>query len=151
MITFKWISFSDLAVDQLYALLRLRAEVFVVEQRCAYLDLDNKDSEALHLLGMENNQLAAYLRLFPPRKKDHVVVFGRVATATTARSKGYGKKLMETMLAYCHEHFPQSPIQGAAQAYLQTFYESFGFKTIGPQYEEDGIPHIDMQKNPGCE
>jgi ElaA protein len=145
MITFIWQTFSKLTVDQLYAILKLRSEVFVVEQACPYLDLDDNDRFALHLLGMEQDKLVAYIRLFPPTENKPHVVFGRVVTAASARKSGYGKELMKEMLAYSNKHFPGVPIKCSAQIYLLKFYESFGLKTYGEAYEEDGIPHIGMQ------
>lgn len=148
MINFNWYKFSELTVDQLYAVLSLRSDIFVVEQQCAYLDPDGKDIFALHLLGTENNSLAAYIRLFPPNDIDNDIIFGRVVTARFARTKGYGKKLIQELLNYCNANFPHTIIKCSAQHHLQRFYESFGFKAYGEIYEEDGIPHIAMQKDP---
>jgi ElaA protein len=126
----------------------LRAEIFVVEQHCAYLDPDGKDRVALHLLGIEKGNLLAYLRVFPPTDTINYIIFGRVITARTARTKGYGKKLIQEMLSYCQKHFPQIEIKCSAQHYLKKFYEGFGFKAVGEVYQEDGIPHIAMEKKP---
>jgi ElaA protein len=150
MVIFNWYSFSELSVDQLYTVLALRATIFVVEQRCAYLDPDGKDKNALHLLGMENDALVAYIRLFPPTDVKNNIVFGRVVTAKSARSKGYGKKLIQTLLQYCEAHFSNFSIECSAQYYLKKFYEGFGFIAYGEVYEEDGIPHIAMQKKALC-
>ncbi len=146
MIHFNWYQFSDLTVEQLYAVLMLRCDIFVVEQHCPYLDPDGKDSYAYHLLGIEDGVLAAYIRLFAPTEIENYVVFGRVVTARTARGKGYGKQLLQELLRYCEYHFPGVAIQCSAQFYLKKFYESFGFVAYGDVYEEDGIPHIGMQK-----
>ncbi len=146
MINFNWYKFSELTVEQLYACLALRADIFVVEQKCPYLDPDGKDIFALHLLGMENDSLAAYIRLFPPTDIENYIIFGRVITARSARNKGYGKKLIQELLNYCETNFPSVGIKCSAQYYLKKFYEGFGFKTYGEIYEEDGIPHIAMQK-----
>lgn len=145
MIQFTWHPFSQLSVNQLYAALKLRSDVFVVEQQCPYLDPDGKDQAALHLLGMENNELVAYIRLFPPKQNETSLVFGRVVTATSARQKGYGKQLVQAMLTYCEQHFPTISITCSAQYYLKKFYESFGFVAEGEVYDEDGIPHIAMR------
>jgi ElaA protein len=150
MIHFNWYSFSELTLEQLYACLALRADIFVVEQKCPYLDPDGKDIFALHLLGTENNSLAAYIRLFPPADIENYIVFGRVITARSARNKGYGKKLIQELLNYCESHFPGVSIKCSAQYYLKKFYEGFGFKIYGEIYEEDGIPHIAMQKIKNC-
>lgn len=148
MINFIWQEFPQLTVDQLYALLKLRSEVFVVEQNCPYLDPDGADSIALHLLGIENNILAAYLRVFlPTPKRDHIV-FGRVTTCPTLRKKGYGIQLMQEFLKYCSENFPTTAIHCSAQVYLINFYEKFGFHAYGSPYTEDNIPHIKMQRTP---
>lgn len=146
MAHFSWHTFSDLTVSQLYALLALRSDVFVVEQHCPYLDIDGKDMYALHLLGMEDEELVAYIRLFPPTEIENYVEFGRVVTAKSARDKGHGKRLLKELLNYCQTHFPDITIQCSAQHYLKKFYESFGFETYGEIYEEDGIPHIAMKK-----
>jgi ElaA protein len=146
MATFNWYTFSELTVDQLYAVLALRSTIFVLEQRCVYLDPDGKDKRALHLLGMEHDSLVAYIRLFPPNDDKEAVVFGRVVTAKSARKKGHGKKLLQELLHYCETHFPQFPIHCSAQYYLKKFYEDFGFEACGKIYEEEGIPHIAMKK-----
>jgi ElaA protein len=148
MIHFTWYSFVNLSVTQLYAILQLRADVFVVEQHCPYLDPDGKDLFALHLLGtLHDNTLAAYIRLFPPTDIEPYLVFGRVVTRHETRTQGFGKQLMQALLAYCDTHYPGITIKCSAQHYLQQFYQSFGFKTHGDIYQEDRIPHIAMQKN----
>ena len=146
MINFNWYTFSELTVEQLYAVLALRSEIFVVDQHCVYLDPDGKDIFALHLLGMERDSLAAYIRLFPPTDVENYIIFGRVLTARSARNKGYGKKLIQELLTYCESSFPGISIKCSAQHYLKQFYEGFGFKTYGEIYEEVGIPHIGMQR-----
>lgn len=143
---FNWFSFSQLKLEQLYSILALRAEIFVVEQQCPYLDPDGKDFFAIHLLGMYQSKLTSYLRLFPPNDIDHEVVFGRVITARSARGQGYGRTLMKELLNYCGHHFKGIPIKCSAQHYLIKFYESFGFESYGKVYMEDNIPHIAMQK-----
>jgi len=147
MINFKWYKFSELTVEQLYAVLVLRSDIFVVEQHCPYPDPDGKDIFALHLLGMEKDSLVAYIRLFPPTDIENYIVFGRVVTARSARNKGYGKRLMQELLSYCDTNFPGISIKCSAQHYLKKFYEGFGFKVYGEMYEEDGIPHIAMQRD----
>ncbi len=146
MIDFKWYAFSDLTIEQLYAILSLRSRVFVVEQRCIFLDPDGKDCHAMHLLGQEKNRLVAYMRLFPPTDEQHYLVFGRISTQLSSRKKGYGKKLMEELLHYCDNHFPNIRIQCSAQYYLKKFYETFGFRAISDIYQEDDMPHIAMEK-----
>jgi ElaA protein len=146
MTDFKWYKFSELNIDQLYAILVLRSEIFVVEQQCTYLDPDGKDDIALHLLGVENNSLEAYLRLFPPTTSQKNIFFGRVLTAPSARSKGLGKKLISELLKYCENHFQGVTIECSAQLYLKKFYESFGFEVVGEPYDDVGIQHISMRK-----
>lgn len=146
MINFNWYKFSELTVEQLYAILVLRSDTFVVEQRCVYLDPDGKDIFALHLLGMEKGSLVVYLRLFPPTDIENFVVFGRVVTARSSRGKGYGKKLLQELLVYCDVNFPEIRIQCSAQDHLKRFYTGLGFKAYGKAYDEDGIPHIAMRR-----
>lgn len=148
MINFKWHKFSELTTKQLYAILALRADVFIVEQNRVCLDPDGKDILALHLLGMEEDSLVAYFRLFPPAVIDNNIVFGRVVIARSARTMGHGKKLMQELLTYCDNNFQGVSIKCSAQHYLQKFYEEFGFIKCGNIYEVDGISHITMLKNP---
>jgi len=141
-----WSKFHTLTVDQLYTILALRFEVFVREQRCFYLDPDGKDKIALHLLGEKDNRLCTYLRLFLPTDTEPYLNFGRVVTARSMRHQGYGRRLMEELLRYCQAHYPGVLIICSAQAYLQKFYEEYGFQADGELYEEAGIAHIAMRK-----
>lgn len=145
-IQFQWLPFSDLSLNQLYSILTLRAEVFVVEQNCPYLDPDGKDPHAFHLLGTVDHQLVAYLRLFPPTTMTPYVFFGRVVTSKSARKLGYGKLLMQQLLQYCNIHFRDIEMKCSAQFYLKSFYETFGLLAYGDIYDEDGISHIAMKK-----
>lgn len=146
-ITFHWYQFSELTLEQLYAALKLRAEVFVVEQNCVYLDVDGKDQQAIHLLGTENNQLIAYLRLFPPTTAQNYITVGRVVTAKKIRGKGQAMKMMRELARYCKNHYPNVSIEGSAQLYLKKFYERLGYQICGEIYDEDGIPHIRMKRD----
>ena len=146
MIQLKWYTFSQLSSMQLYKLLMLRSEVFVVEQQCPYLDPDGQDPLALHLLVEKNNTVTAYLRLFLPTDQEKEIFFGRIVISKIERKNGYGKELMQELLRYCNTHYPDVNIKCYAQAYLQKFYETFGFEAIGELFEEDGIPHVLMQK-----
>jgi ElaA protein len=146
MINLTWHKFANLNICQLYSILTLRSDVFVVEQQCAYLDPDGKDEEALHLLGEVNGTLAAYLRLFPPTNNPSSIIFGRVVTARHARTHGYGKQLLKELLSYCNNYFPHFHIECSAQLYLKKFYEGFGFTAQGDVYNEDNIPHIALIK-----
>ncbi len=148
MIDFKWLKFSDLTVEELYAILALRFRVFVLEQKSLYLDPDGEDVSALHLLGKKENQLVAYLRVFPPSSKQDFVLFGRVVCDNSVRGLGLGKKLMKELLDYCQASFPGKTIECSAQLYLKKFYEEFGFKKQGDVYDDAGVPHICMIKSP---
>lgn len=139
-------SFYELSVSELYELLRLRNQVFVVEQNCPYQDLDNKDQKSLHLLYYVDNQLAAYTRLLPAGISYDDVSIGRVVNAPTHRGLGIGKKLMQASIEGCYEKFGKADIRISAQLYLLKFYQSLGFEPQGEPYDEDGIPHIEMVK-----
>lgn len=148
MLQWQWKRFPELTVDELYRLLALREQVFVVEQKSLYQDADGYDRGAHHLLGMvagaQEPMLAAYLRVLPPGLKYPEASFGRVVTAPSMRRYGYGKLLVEKGLAFIAEHFPGAPVRIGAQHYLQCFYEGFGFRAISDVYDEDGVPHVDM-------
>lgn len=137
-------TFDELSAAELYDLLRLRAEVFVVEQQCIYLDPDGKDSRALHLLGYEGNELAACTRLFAPGDYFEEASIGRVAVNQEFRGLGLGREIMEASLAAVQDRFGPVPICLSAQSYLRRFYEELGFRVEGEEYLEDGIPHILM-------
>jgi ElaA protein len=149
-LTWHHTTFADLTTIQLYEILRLRAEVFVVEQDCVYQDLDDKDQQALHLLGMtEDGRLAAYTRNVDKGVSypDYASI-GRVITAAFARGKGLGRPLMKESIAALFAHFGQQPIKIGAQAHLQEYYGSLGFVGVGEVYDEDGIPHRSMVYKP---
>lgn len=143
-IKFQWLKFSELTQAQLYAALALRCEVFIVEQQCPYLDPDGKDFDAIHLLGMKNNKLVAYLRLFPPNLSQDCITIGRVVIKGSAR--GQGTQIMRELLDYCTKHYPHTVLYGSAQLYLKKFYERYGFQAEGEVYDEDGILHVAMKK-----
>lgn len=145
MIQFQWITFNNLTTQLLYEILALRSKVFVVEQNCAYQDIDGNDLNAVHLVGISNGRLKAYLRLLPPSNTSNLY-FGRVVTAPDARQSGYGKKLLNELLQYKAQHYPNHSIACSAQLYLENFYQNFGFERLGAPYMEDGIPHIHMRK-----
>jgi ElaA protein len=142
----EWIlkKFDQLTPAELYAILRLRNEVFVVEQNCVYQDTDNKDQAAFHLMGLEQGALIAYTRLLPPGVSYSEPSIGRVVTAAAARGGGTGRQLMEESLAACTRLFGKQPVRIGAQLYLLVFYESLGFLRSGEVYLEDGIEHIEM-------
>lgn len=137
--------FSLLSLSELYALLKARQQVFVVEQRCAYLDIDDGDPPSHHLMGFDGqHSLIAYCRLVPPGIKFSEPSIGRVLTVPAARGKGYGKALMHEALCALSQLYPQQPIRIGAQLYLERFYNSFGFVRVSAPYDEDGILHIEM-------
>lgn len=137
--------FDALTLPELYALLQLRSEVFVVEQTCAFQDIDGHDQAALHLLGCtETGELAAYSRLFGAGLSYPEASIGRVVVSPKFRRYGLGQALLRESLAAVAAQFGPQPIQIGAQLYLKDFYESFGFRQHGDGYLEDGIPHIHM-------
>lgn len=138
--------FQQLSAADLYAILRLRAEVFVVEQNCPYQDLDNNDQQALHLGGFDGEELACYVRLLPPGLKYTGASIGRVVTAMTVRGTGIGRELMREALRNCEQRWPGVEITISAQHHLEKFYASLGFGTVSEPYMEDDIPHIEMTR-----
>jgi ElaA protein len=138
--------FDELSVAELYTILRLRAEVFVVEQNCAYLDTDNKDQYCHHLMGWKDDELIAYTRLVPPGVSYAYPSIGRVVTSPTARRGGFGRMLMEKSIEETISLYGKTPIRIGAQLYLKDFYTSLGFITSSEIYLEDGIEHIEMTK-----
>jgi ElaA protein len=139
--------FEELTPYELYAILQLRSEVFVVEQNCPFLDADNKDLYCYHLCGWTEGSLAAYSRLVPPALAFKEMSIGRVVTSQKYRSSGYGRKLMQESISTCYRLFGKDPIRIGAQLYLKHFYESLGFRQDGAIYDEDGIDHIHMILN----
>ena len=143
----KCLTFAELTTEQLYELLKLRVDVFVVEQTCPYPELDDKDREpgVYHLLGYQDGKLTAYARLLPPGVSYTNASFGRVAIAQSGRGQGQGKTLMTTILLHCQRLWPAQDIDIGAQEYLLAFYRDFGFKPVSEVYLEDDIPHLDMR------
>jgi ElaA protein len=140
--------FNELTVTELYSILRLRSEVFVVEQNCVYQDIDNKDLKCYHLMLFKDNQLAAYARLVPPGLSFNEMSIGRVLSNPKYRGTGAGRILMKLAIEKCQQVFGEGAIKIGAQAYLLNFYSSLGFITVSQPYDEDGIPHIDMIRKP---
>jgi ElaA protein len=138
--------FDELTPYQLYAILQLRNEVFVVEQNCVFQDADDKDQDSYHLMGFIDNKLVAYTRLVPAGVSYEQASIGRVVTSPSVRRSGAGKLLMQQSINSLYSLFGKVPIKIGAQLYLQHFYESFGFKRISDIYLEDGIEHIYMLK-----
>ncbi|GAB4153695.1 MAG: GNAT family N-acetyltransferase [Winogradskyella sp.] len=139
-------SFDQLNTKELYDLLQLRSEVFVVEQDCVYQDIDGKDSKALHVLGYNKKQLVAYTRVFKPGDYFKEASIGRVVVKEDQRQYGYGYNIMNASIEAVKNYFKTSDIRISAQTYLKTFYNNLGFKEVGEEYLEDGIPHINMLK-----
>jgi len=141
-------NFADLKLEELYRILEARQEVFVVEQKCIYLDCDFKDQSSLHLFAERSDKLAAYCRIVPPGLTFSEPSIGRVITTKYFRKGGYGRELMKRAIQVTQEYYPSSPIRLSAQAYLERFYSSFGFEVISEQYLEDGIEHVEMLLSP---
>jgi ElaA protein len=141
-----WIlkSFNDLTPHELYAILQLRIEVFMIEQKCLFQDADDKDQACYHLMGWENNVLAAYTRLVPADASFKEISIGRVVTSSQFRNAGLGKDLMQQSIDSIWKLWGKQPIRIGAQLYLKSFYESLGFKQVSDIYLEDDIEHIEM-------
>ena len=139
--------FEELTISELYAILQLRNEVFIIEQNCVYPDLDNKDQFSYHLMCWNEEKLIAYTRLLPPGVAYENPAIGRVATSASVRKSGIGKELMKRSIEHSDILFGKKPITLGAQLYLQRFYESFQFKASSEVYLEDGIEHIEMTRD----
>ena len=139
--------FEALTTNELYAILRLRSEVFVVEQDCVYQDLDDKDKKALHVIGWYGNTIVAYTRIFDVKLYFNEASIGRVVVEQKHRSKGFGTDIMNASIDAIKKHYNQAQIKISAQTYLIKFYNKLGFKEQGKPYLEDGIPHTAMIKN----
>ena len=136
--------FDELTTKELYAILRLRSEVFVVEQNCVFLDMDNKDQQCWHVSGWNHDQLIAYTRIVPPGIAYKEPSIGRVVTSPSARRTGAGWQVMEYSIEKLFSIFGKQPIRIGAQLYLKNFYESLGFHQSSDVYLDDGIEHIEM-------
>lgn len=137
-------TFHELSAQELYAMLQLRSEVFVVEQNCVYQDIDGKDQKAIHILGIKNDKIVAYTRIFKPGDYFEYASIGRVVVAKTERQHKYGYDIMNASIGAIEKEFKEHIIKISAQAYLKSFYNNLGFKQIGEEYLEDDIPHIAM-------
>ena len=146
-ISFEIKPFEALSTNELYETLRLRSEVFIVEQNCVYQDIDGKDHKALHLLGTFDTKIVAYARIFKRGDYFDNPSIGRVVIDKDFRDRKWGHDLMQEAIAGIGNHFGESPITISAQLYLKKFYESHGFLQIGETYLEDGIPHIEMLRS----
>jgi ElaA protein len=138
--------FSDLSVFELYAIMRLRQEVFILEQDCNYLDADGRDEAGIHILGEdEYGNLHCYARLLPEGiPYEGYVSIGRVINSKAVRRRGEGEKLMRYAMQQVKKYYDDTPVKISAQSYLLNFYRKFGFETVGEEYLEDDIPHTAM-------
>lgn len=139
--------FSQLSTQELYDILQLRSVVFVVEQKCIYQDMDGKDQKALHILGIKDDKLVAYTRIFKPDDYFEYASIGRVVVDKNQRQHKYGYDIMHASIDAIKQYFKQTTIKISAQAYLKGFYNNLGFKQVGESYLEDGIPHVAMIRN----
>lgn len=145
MIQWHWKSFDNLSAKEVYNILAIRQEVFVVEQDCPYQDADYLDDRSMHLFATnEENQILAYLRVVEPGVKYQEPAIGRVLTSDKVRGQGFGKLLTEKAMEHTAQTYPGQGVRISAQQYLTAFYNSFGFEVVSAPYDEDGIPHIEM-------
>lgn len=140
-------TFNELSTQELYDLLQLRSEIFVVEQDCVYQDLDGKDHKALHILGYKANKIVAYTRVFKPGDYFKESSIGRVVVKANERQHKYGYDIMNASIRAIKTYFNETTIRISAQVYLRKFYGNLEFKAVGEEYFEDGIVHINMIKS----
>ena len=143
-VSMEWYRFGELSPTLLYDILRLRQAIFVVEQGCAYPDLDGRDQGAQHLLLRVDGELAGCLRLIPFADEAHVAI-GRVAVAAPLRRQGFARLLMREALARCGHDYPDCAVTLSGQTYLAPFYESLGFAVTSAPYDDYGLSHVDMK------
>lgn len=136
--------FDELGIHELYGILKLRSEVFVVEQTCIYNDLDDLDQQAWHLILKKDNRMAGTARILPGGTRFPQVSIGRVVVSPHFRRQNLGRLVMQEAMKFAFNHFGATEIKISAQLYLERFYEDLGFKRITEIYDEDGIPHIGM-------
>ncbi len=144
-LTWKLYRFEELTAAELYEMLKLRVDVFVVEQNCPYPELDNLDQESVHLAYRENGKILAYARLLPGEVKYGVPSIGRVIVSPDARGRGLARELIRRSIDFIFTEWRSEEIRLQGQLYLKEFYQSFGFDPISDVYDEDGIPHLDMK------
>ena len=135
-------NFQDLSNTEIYQILRLRSEVFVVEQECIYQDIDNKDKKAVHIFLKEKNEIIAYSRVFKEKEYFENPSIGRVVVVNKRRMYGVGKKIMNISINYIKQNIKAKSIEISAQKYLKKFYSNLGFVQQGDEYLEDNIPHL---------
>lgn len=147
-VTWQCKHFDDLTVHELYSILQLRSEIFVVEQQCIFQDMDGHDRVSHHVIGWKGNVLVAHTRLLPAGVTYEEQSIGRVVVKQSERATGLGKELMEVSAAKSHELYGNKPIKIGAQLYLKNFYESLGYMQCSDVYDDVGIDHIKMIKQP---
>jgi ElaA protein len=138
--------FKNLTPHELYAILQLRTEVFVVEQNCVFQDMDGKDEHCHHIMGWDGDKLIATARIVPPGIAYEYPSIGRIVTSPAARGQSAGKALVNKSIDELNRLYGNSTIRIGAQLYLKKFYEAFGFEQSGDVYDEDGIDHIQMTR-----
>ena len=144
-ITWSWQPFDALSTTDLYNILRLRQDVFIVEQASLYADIDGWDPRAWHLTGLaDDGRLAAYLRVVPASGPDAGTTLGRFVVAPWARGRGLAHAMMDCCLHWTAGHAPRTAIRISAQCYLLDFYRQYGFTPLGDPYDDAGVPHVDM-------
>ncbi|KQB98778.1 GNAT family N-acetyltransferase [Pedobacter sp. Hv1] len=143
-LTWVYKNFNELTTIELFDILHLRCEVFIVEQNCVYQDIDGKDKKSFHLMAWNGNELVAYTRLVPPGISFEEASIGRVITSPRYRGLGVGITLIEKSIEHTLQTYHTNTIKIGAQLYLKKFYSDFGFEQCSDTYLEDGIPHIDM-------
>ena len=146
-LTFKIKRFNELSTTELYSVLQLRSEVFVVEQNCVYQDIDGKDAKAIHLIGTFEDEIVAYVRIFKPGDYFEQASIGRVVVKQKYRDRKWGYDLMNEAIQATQTVFNETKITISAQLYLKKFYENLGFIQTSEMYLEDDIPHIEMKRS----
>lgn len=142
---FEFRQFKELTLEELHDILKLRINVFVVEQNCPYPELDDLDKNAIHQFVKENGEIVAYARLLKPGNRFSEYSIGRVVVSKTIRQTGIGIQLMNTAIDFILNNFGATSIKISAQKHLQNFYENLGFRVVTKEYLEDGIPHLGMR------
>ena len=138
--------FNQLSTTELYSILKIRQEVFIIEQNCNYLDCDGLDLKAIHMSLNRGGELIAYLRMIKPNILSENIVLGRILVSINERNKNIGKEMMLQVINFLEKQYPNLSIEMSAQSYLIDFYNQFGFNIIGEEYLDDNIPHMKMIK-----
>lgn len=148
MIKWKWVAFASLSSEELTAIMKIRQQVFVVEQKCTSSDEDGLDGYSWHLMGWLNDELVAYLRVVFPGRKYAEPSIGRVLTLRSVRGKGFGQMLLAEGVRHSLIEYPGASIRISAQQHLERFYGEVGFETVSEPYDEEGIQHVEMLRRP---